>query len=183
MIDIPESTFARLQKHARPFVDTPASVIERALDALERTGPKPATETPTAGASDKLLEFPANSAPNLTHTRVLAASFEGHSVQPKWNALLRHVHEVAFRRAGSFEALSKMTVARLHKGTKTEEGFQPLGGLGFSIQGVAANDAWRAILHLARALGSPVEVEFEWRAKEDAQHPGRRGRMAWSPAE
>jgi hypothetical protein len=74
------------------------------------------------------------------------------------------------------------TIHPVQKGSKTDEGFQPLGNLGFSIQGVAANDAWKAVLHLARALGCAVEVEFEWRAKEDAQHPGCRGRLAWSPA-
>jgi hypothetical protein len=103
-------------------------------------------------------------------------------VQSKWNSLLRYAHEVGFNRTGSFEELEKLTIAKIHRGTKTDEGFQPLGNLGFSIQGVAANDAWKAALHLARALGCAVEVEFEWRAKEDAQHPGSRGRLAWSPA-
>src|SRR6476619_7525322 len=72
------------------------------------------------------------------------------------------------------------TIHPVQKGSKTDEGFQPLGNLGFSIQGVAANDAWKAVLHLARALG--CAVEFEGCAKEDAQHPGCRGRLAWSPA-
>jgi hypothetical protein len=82
---------------------------------------------------------------------------------------------------GNYEKLEEKTIARIHKGAKTDDGFQPLGNLGFSIQGVAANDAWKAVLHLARALGCSVEVEFEWRSKEDAQHPGRRGRLAWNP--
>lgn len=181
MVDIPDSTFTRLQQFARPFIDTPASVIERALDALEREvggkSPSPAANTP----SGNFLEFQPNSPPNLTHTRVLAAKFQGHIVQPKWNSLLRHAHEVAFRKLGNYEKLEEKTIARIHKGAKTDDGFQPLGNLGFSIQGVAANDAWKAVLHLARALGCSVEVEFEWRSKEDAQHPGRRGRLAWNP--
>jgi hypothetical protein len=35
VIRIPDSVFERLQKHATPFVDTPATVIERLLDAVE----------------------------------------------------------------------------------------------------------------------------------------------------
>jgi hypothetical protein len=34
---IPDSLYKRLQKHARPFEDQPADVIDRALDALETT--------------------------------------------------------------------------------------------------------------------------------------------------
>lgn len=36
-ITIHDATFARLQRHAKPLIDTPDSVVNRALDALERT--------------------------------------------------------------------------------------------------------------------------------------------------
>ena len=34
-ITVTESTFERLQHHAKPFVDTPDMVISRALDVLD----------------------------------------------------------------------------------------------------------------------------------------------------
>jgi hypothetical protein len=37
VIRIPDSVFERLQKHATPFVDTPATVIVKLLDAFERS--------------------------------------------------------------------------------------------------------------------------------------------------
>lgn len=37
VIRISDEVFGRLQQHATPFVDTPASVIERLLDAFEAT--------------------------------------------------------------------------------------------------------------------------------------------------
>ena len=33
-IEINQATFERLQRHAKPFVDTPDIIINRALDAL-----------------------------------------------------------------------------------------------------------------------------------------------------
>jgi hypothetical protein len=35
VVRLPDSLYRRLQEHAEPFVDTPANVIERLLDAYE----------------------------------------------------------------------------------------------------------------------------------------------------
>ena len=39
-IKIEDATYERLQQHAKAFVDTPDTVINRALDALENQGRK-----------------------------------------------------------------------------------------------------------------------------------------------
>ena len=43
-LEIPDELFSKLQRHAVPLIDTPLSVIERALRALEA-----GDEAPTSG--------------------------------------------------------------------------------------------------------------------------------------
>ncbi len=46
VIRISEETFLRLQEHAEPLIDTPATVIERLLDYYERQQRRPDTQKP-----------------------------------------------------------------------------------------------------------------------------------------
>lgn len=61
VIRISDTVYERLQKHATPFVDTPATVIERLLDAFEgsqpRTVPNSRPCEPMPPASGKALPF------------------------------------------------------------------------------------------------------------------------------
>jgi hypothetical protein len=101
---------------------------------------------------------------------------------PKWNDLLRRAHEIAFERVGrDFDKLRSVTTANLYRGNKSTDGYAPLGNLGFSIQGVTANDALRIVLSIAKKLALPVEVAFDWRLKEGALHPGEAGMVVWIP--
>ena len=69
------------------------------------------------------------------------------------------------------------------KGTKTDEGFCPIGDRGFSVQGVDAQDAWRIVFGLAKKLSVGTKVTFEWREREGAAFPGRTGVLKWNPTE
>jgi hypothetical protein len=66
-------------------------------------------------------------------------------------------------------------------GSYSNEGFKYVPTGNFSIQGLDSNLAWASSVRLARKLGVPVEVEFEWYNKEGAAHPGKRGHILWQP--
>ena len=182
-IDIPETTFKRLQALATPFVDTPVSVIERLLDTYEGQHGQSQHGQSKKRIPERSQEplTPAE-APNLTDTRLLFAMFDGKDVStPYWNDLVRKVHELAFQRLGNFQSLRRATTANIIDGAVTEKGYKPLDGFGFSIQGVDANEAWRIVYHLARKLGVAIDVEFEWRVTEKAERPGDTARLVWEP--
>jgi uncharacterized protein (DUF2252 family) len=57
----------------------------------------------------------------------------------------------------------------------SNEGYKYYPELGISVQGQAAQDAWKETERIAAKWAIPVEVEFQWRQHAKAQHPGRSG--------
>lgn len=183
-IEVPDRVFERLQAIATPFVDTPISVIEHLLDRHEKAlrSLTRSDQAQEGGLTIDAQSFAPGKPPRLTHTRLIKAVFDKEELaRPKWNELVRRAHEIAYERLGDFESLRQVSVANLVKGEKQDEGFRPLNELGFSLQGVDANDAWQIGYGLAKKLAVPIEVWFEWREKEGAEHPGVTGVLAWSP--
>ena len=186
MAEIKESTLRLLQQHAIPLEDTVDTVIERMVafyaqynGANGRTVGSPTSDSTPTG----VREFNPVLPPDVTHTKLMNAVLGGFQLpNPKWNDLLRRAHEIAFEKVGrDFDQLRSVTTANLSKGNKSVDGYAPLGNLGFSVQGVAANDALRIVFGIARKLALPMEVVFDWRLKEGALHPGETGRISWKP--
>lgn len=185
-IEIPEPLLKRLQKHATPFVDTPVSVIERWADFYERHNPPPKSDPKSSNGKHDSSEMPngvrqfdPKRPPSLLHTRV-RGEFDSTPFS-NWNDLVRIAHAHAFKKAGGFEELRKMTRAQIRKGAYSDEGYKFVPEIGVSIQGVDASHAWDYSLRLAIHLKVPVKAEVEWRHNDKAAHPGERGIMVWNP--
>ncbi len=181
VVRIPDELFERLQNHAKPFVDTPATVIERILDFYEagRSAPtKP--RRPSSSETPGTRRFDPSDPPDLTHTKLLSADFDG-TAASNWNDLVDTAHRHAMTRLKTYDALRAATLSNMVQGQKTDSGFHHLSDINVSIQGIDADLAWRNTLNMARRIGVPVRVEFEWRDKPNAAHPGERGYLAWAP--
>ncbi len=179
MVPLSDHTYQLLQQLAVPFVDNPESVIERLAKAeLDRRGKQ--TDAPEPELQEIVLK-PTNP-PSLAHTRLLKAHVNGTALEkPNWNKLLRQLHVVAKEKLGSFEALRAASAANIRRGQYSESGFEYVPEAEISVQGIEAKLAWLHALKLAEATDTSLSVEFEWRDKEGAAHPGRQGRMDWSP--
>lgn len=184
-IEISTVTFKRLQNFAEPLVDDIGSVLERIVDHYEKTHgptrPPLPPPLPRTGTTKNPRNFAAGDPPTLTFTKIKKGSFGGRDIgeRPKWADLVRISLERGFTQLGGFDELRRATDARIVNGIKTDEGYSPLGDLGFSVQGVDAQEAWRIAYGLAKRLLLDIEVVFEWREKEEAAFPGAVGRMAW----
>ena len=174
-VTIEQSTFERLQQHAEPLIDTTDSVIVRALNALDERRESSATsQAPTA----KAMEFGPNiPLPDVKHTRMLAASINGGSVTANWNNVLRHMLICAKEHYGDLEQLRRRCAVKFVPRVKDDDGYRHLPQAGISYQGVNANAAADAIVTLAKDIGVTLDVDFEWRDKEQAAYPGRRARL------
>lgn len=179
VIRLSDATYRRLQAHAEPFVDTPVSVIERILDEYE--GMRGTAQT--IGMERNTWHVLDPDTPgNLHHTRVTHARVDGVDVRrPNWNGIVHVVHQLASQKGVSLDALRKITLSNVVKGEENERGFHYLPEIDISVQSVDANMAWRNALHLAKRIGVPLEVSFEWYTKEGAAHPGEKGTIAWKP--
>jgi hypothetical protein len=182
-ITVSDETFSMLQALAKPFVDTPESVIATLAEAeLERRGQARNGDPAGAVRNKEIVPLSPDAPDDLTHTRLLSAKIDGQPLhRPKWNGVLDHMHILARERMGSFEALRRVSGANLREGKYEESGYRYLPDADLSIQGVDANLAWDHSLRLARALKVPIQLRIEWRDKEGAAHPGKEALLEWTP--
>ncbi len=132
--------------------------------------------------STQVLQLDAAAPASLAFTRLRDASLDGRVIRsPKWNMLLQLSHVLAMSKLGGFEALQHATGTPIRNGRYEESGFRYVPEGDFSIQGQDANLSWQNSLNLAREIGAPIEVEFEWLNHPKAAHPGKRGRLRWQP--
>jgi hypothetical protein len=175
-VTVQPSTYERLEKHAKAFVDTPETVILRALDALEAAKGEDAPVNGRGPEPERRID--PRALPNLTHTKVLDASIDGKAIaKPNWNLLLEEMVRRAMKRAGSLEKVRQLCPVNMMKGRKEDEGYSYLPDIDVSVQGQDANGACRAIVTAAQGLGVALEIGFMWRLKEAAAHPGEHARI------
>ena len=176
-ITIEQTTFARLQSHALPLVDTVDTVVKRALDALD------ASEGRGSGKAGKSLmqvdhEVDLRRLPDVTHTKLLAARVDREEIEkPNWNRILDRVVVLAMQNVGSFDQLNRMCPVNMVSGQKTVEGYHYLSEIDVSVQGLSAKEACGALVEIARRSGTDLEITFLWRDKDGAAHPGDTGRL------
>jgi hypothetical protein len=188
-VTLSDTTYAKLQKAAKPFIDTEDSVCSRVLDFyFEHSGGAPGTNgapspngNGSGGSAVTALRLELGSR-QLAHTKLISAAVDGTALhRPKWNSLMNELHIMARKRLGSFEAVRKASHANLRQGRYEENGYKYLPEADLSIQGVDANLACDHSFHLARAMNVSLKVTFEWCDKEDAAHPGETGIIEWTP--
>ena len=173
-------TYQKLQALAEPFVDTPDTVITKLVEQAlaKQQEDKPGYRPPRS--SNGLNINP--DAADVAHTRLLSASIGGKVLErPNWNKLTRQVHAIALASLGSFKKLEQATAANVREGRYEQHGFEFIPGANISVQGIDATSAWLNTLGLARTINLPIAVEFEWRKKKGAAHPGKSARMEWTP--
>lgn len=171
-ITILQSTFERLQQHAKPLVDTTDTVVNRALDALEQ---REGYVVSRNGLPIPERSIDPGTLPDLKHTKVLSASLAGGQVvKPNWNVLVDRILVHSMEQCGDFGELRKLCPVNLVPGRKEDDGYRYLSEINISVQGLSANDACKALVIAAQSLGIELEITFMWRPKEDAACPGER---------
>ncbi|MGR4000190.1 MAG: hypothetical protein OD811_00115, partial [Alphaproteobacteria bacterium] len=118
-IMVKESTYERLQRYAKPFEDTPDSVLNRVLDELEKS--EGATVVEESSYNERRID--PWRLPNLTHTKILKARIDGKDMErPKWNPLLERIIVIAMKRLSDFKKVQELCSANMVRGSKTEDG-------------------------------------------------------------
>lgn len=133
----------------------------------------------TEEGSPSVIPEPSNP-PSLKFTSVHRAVFATQEAR-KWNGLVRIGVTMAVQRGCTFEQLRGLLGGHIEQGTVRDRGFHPLQGMGVSVRGIDANNAWDAALKLAKELRVPIEVSFSWRQRDGAAFPGEQRVLRWGP--
>jgi len=179
VIRIPEDVFKRLQKHAVPFEDTPASVIDRLLTFFDEHSSTPDTAEGVKKARDKTGIGKVNAAyesateavrslgltpkttttPDLRFSKIMKAKI-GNSTASDWADLYRLAHRKAFEVLGSIEALQEKVSWEIKKGRMRAKGFEYgyIKEFGFSVRGVDTKAAWERSRELAELCQLSISV-------------------------
>jgi hypothetical protein len=182
VIRVSDTTYEKLQRLAKPFVDTPEAVIARLADAALSGAVRPASEAPRTAVAIPAVS--PDTPGSLTHTKLRFAQIEGQVIhQPNWNKLSRAAHALAMTVVPSVEVLRNISDANIRVGRYENEGFAYLADANISIQGQDSIGAWQSSYAIAKELGFPIEVVVEWHNKEGAAYPGEQRRIAWKPAD
>lgn len=177
VIRLSDATFAELKTISTWFsTKTPGDTIDQLVrEKLDELGlERDQEEVLGASSADDVIRF--TKAPGLSFTRVLSAKIAG-KVVPKanWaNLLLQMIATIKGKGLSAEKLVAELQVPAKSR-TYTGEGFRYHDELGISIQGQSAQDAWKEVERLAQKWKVPVEVQFQWRQNEKAQHPGRSG--------
>ena len=171
-IELSDSTHSRLVE-LMDSDDTTESVVIFLLDSFKANAGKDGGASLSSDAPDDgKLHFKGAEPTDLTHTKVMKAQIDDSELpNAKWNTILSHLAIKAFKNGfvDSSEAVSGIV-----NGKKTDSGYKFYPKANISIQGRDANEAWRMSVELAGRLNADVFVEFEWRNKKKAEHPGKK---------
>lgn len=173
-ITLPDELFAKLQKHAVPLVDTPLTVIERALTALEEGDEEPRK----AQSGSDVRSFNPAAPPSLSFTTPQVARVGG-KMLPKsktyWNPIMYSVIEEAAKKGVSQDDIADLITVPYVEGRKEDNGYKFVEVAGISVQGQDANSAWKQTYRLASSFAIDIEVEFSWQNTDKAAMPNTAG--------
>ena len=173
-IEISEETLHRLKSLAEPLVDTTDTIINKALNALEKQSGNLSV--------DHERQVDLERMPSMLHTKVLDASIAGVPASKlRWNHILRDILRLAAERNEDLVYLRNLAQPLNMVGNqRTGQNYVYLPELGVSLQEGDANRTCQAIISASKSLGLALDIGFEWRDKDGAEHPGQRGRIRTS---
>jgi len=185
-VELSPQTFARLQAHAIPLVDSIETVINRFIDYYEANDSHeakdgaPISAAPHIADQKNIRQFNPVTPPDLTFTKVLAIEFNGKPFEQgrmNWGSLLIAAIREAKAKATSASEFQQLVVVNFVTRQKNDEGFRYFPDLGISVQGLDANSTWRGICHIVQKLGYQLQVTFVWRQKPGAAFSGEIGQF------
>jgi len=178
VIRVSDATFANLKTIATWLsTETPPDTIDRMVGVMmEKLGLEhnEGIEPDTIKANSETMEFVK--APGLSFTRIISASVNRNPTRKSnWSGVLLDVIAAVKSKGVSSRELVNVLQIPASVSALSVQGYKHYPEIGISIQGQSAQDAWKEIDRLATKWKIPVEVRFQWRDNDKAQHPGRLG--------
>ena len=181
-VNLSNQLYAKLQSVAVPFVDTPETAIEKALDFYINKKGSSDANAQSLVQNDIEMKVDPDNPPDLSFTRPMAIEVEGMSLSKGdlyWNPLMYKIIAMAAAKLGNTDDLKKILLCNYMDGPgKPGTGYHLVPGTKLSVQGQAANPAWKTIAHVAKKMGFTLDVTFVWESNPKAAYPGKTATMS-----
>ena len=183
VIRVSDAAFDGLAKLARWNGDTtPSKALDRIIrDELARHDLVPSDEVIAEDQIPASVGFAVHQfheVPAVTHTKVLSAQINGEQFrETTWWGVFVAVLRVVGDRVKSPKKVVQATRLNASHSRLAEAGYKWIEDLRVSVQGPSAERAAKEAHRLAREFDIPLSVDFEWRRKAGALHPGEQGRL------
>ena len=158
----------------RPF-KTIDDVVELLLDRHKKLSRIPASV-------GKGLHFVPEDIPPLATTKLRYAEIDGKELlTPNWQSLAGEMLDIAYYRLKGFDALRRVTEAKIVKGSRPR--YNTLRRAPIAFQAVNADKSFQITASLARTINVGFMIHFQWPITVSALHPGKIGACACLPDE
>jgi hypothetical protein len=187
-INVSPNLFAQLQTIAEPFVDTPETVIQKCVEFYLSNAISHKvigkTPVPPPSVDAGYMAVHPDAPPDLSFTRPMSIELDGVNFDKGslyWNPLMFELVRIAGTKVKG-DHLKQMLLCNFVDGeANAAQGYRYIKEAGISVQGQAANPAWKTIYHLVKTLGLTLDVVFMWEDKPKAAFPGKTARMRFIP--
>jgi hypothetical protein len=177
-IEITGSAMEYLKALAEPFVDTPATVLDRVIEQHRKIGSHDSKASSVASKPPAKVEYRIENLPPLLHAKVEAAQIDGTAVsRPKWSVLVEEMIRRAGKKGNTATQIAASMNAHTTQKERSDTGFVYVREAGLSFQKMDANRSCKAILAISRQFGIPVSIDFFWRDDPNAHSAGASGRI------
>ena len=175
-IEITANAMDYLKSLAEPFVDTPATVLDRIIEQHRKLAA--ARSTASEPFKSAAPAYGIESLPPLLHSKIEAATIDGKSVtRPKWSVIVEEMVRTAAKKGNSPSQIAAAMSANTELKERSDTGFVFIRDAGLSFQKMDANRSCKAILGISRRFRIPVSIDFFWRDDPNAYSPGANGRI------
>jgi hypothetical protein len=175
-IDVTPSAMDYLKSMAEPFVDTPATVLDRIIEQHRRLSST--SPTKLVSPSPSKIEYGIESLPPLLHSKVEVATINGKLVsRAKWSILVQEMVRIAASKGAVAAQIAASMNANTVLKNRSDTGFVFVPEAGLSFQKMDANRSCKAVLGISRQFSIPVSIDFFWRDDPNAHNPGANGRI------
>ena len=172
-IEIQKSTYKRLVSHIEDFRDTEDSVINKALNALEKQEKEELRIQKTQNKPATQLQFNPNQIPNTFHSKLVSMKIDGVlSHAQNWVDLLDAFVKIAIGRGLSSLELKRRYTINLVKNPQNQKTFRFVPAFGAWIQRLSSIYIVEKVQKMANDFNLELEIEVKWFEKSKAQFPG-----------
>lgn len=184
-VEMDQVIYERLQEIATPFVDTPATVIQRLLDMYDERLASDSSDDAGRGGSNESSAaevYDFYGAPPLVHVKLVAGSIGGAEPSVRsWDGMVSLAFSLVQKRTKSVSKTKSILDLNAVEGCKSDDGYKFVENLNASYQGVSAQHAAKVISNAARFLQLEAVVDFHWRNKPEAYAPGKFATLRFAP--